>query len=65
MAALFALGVMNIAWMVLIAALIAIERLLPWRAVATGTTTAVLAALAVALVLVPEQVPLLTVPMPT
>ena len=31
MAALFALGVMSIAWMAFVAALIAAERLLPWR----------------------------------
>ena len=31
MAALFALGAMSIAWMVLIALLIAVEKLLPWR----------------------------------
>ena len=34
MAALFALGVMSIGWMAMIAALIAIEKLLPWKAVA-------------------------------
>ena len=32
MAALFALGVMSVGWMVFIAALIAAEKLLPWRA---------------------------------
>ena len=32
MAALFALGVMSVGWMVFIAALIAIEKLLPWKA---------------------------------
>src|SRR5258707_1197299 len=31
MAALFALGVMSIGWMVFVAALIAIEKLLPWK----------------------------------
>ena len=34
MAALFALGVMSIGWMAFIAALIAIEKLLPWKALA-------------------------------
>ena len=38
MAALFALGVMSIGWMVFIAALIALEKLLPWKAAAnTGS----------------------------
>ena len=31
MAALFALGVMSIVWMALIAALIVLEKTLPWR----------------------------------
>jgi len=35
MAALFALGVMSIAWMAFVALLIAAEKLLPWRRVAT------------------------------
>ena len=34
MAALFALGVMSIGWMAFIAALIAVEKLLPWKDVA-------------------------------
>jgi predicted metal-binding membrane protein len=63
MAALFALGVMSIAWMLVIAALVAIEKLLPWRLAATGVTAAVLAVLGVAIMLVPDQVPWLTIPM--
>jgi predicted metal-binding membrane protein len=35
MAALFPLGVMSVGWMVLVAALIATEQLLPWWTVAT------------------------------
>src|SRR5215204_3477247 len=35
MAALFALGVMSVGWMALVAALIAAEKLLPWPAAAT------------------------------
>ena len=34
MAALFAVGVMSVGWMAFIAALIAAEKLLPWRAIA-------------------------------
>jgi predicted metal-binding membrane protein len=63
MAVLFALGVMSIAWMLVIAALIAIEKLLPWSTITTGATAAVLALLGVAVVLVPGQVPWLTIPM--
>ena len=37
MAALFALGVMSVAWMALIGGLIAIEKLLPWKAPANRT----------------------------
>ena len=63
MAALFALGVMSITWMLVIAALVALEKLLPWSAVATGLTAATLALLGVAVVIVPHQVPWHTVPM--
>ena len=38
MAALFALGVMSLAWMAFVAALIALEKTLPWRRVATYGT---------------------------
>ena len=62
MAALFALGVMSLTWMALVAALIAIEKILPWRRVATWGTTAVLLALAIAVVSVPHNVPGLVVP---
>ena len=63
MAALFALGVMSIAWMLLIAVLVAIEKLLPWTVIAVGTTAAALALLGVAVLLMPDQVPWLTIPM--
>ena len=62
MAALFALGVMSIGWMALIAAFIALEKLLPWRAVAQGTVTVALLVLAIAVAAAPEDVPGLTVP---
>jgi predicted metal-binding membrane protein len=48
MAALFALGVMSVGWMVLVAALIAAEKLLPWRAVATRGIAVLLAVLGIA-----------------
>jgi predicted metal-binding membrane protein len=62
MAALFALGVMSITWMVVIAALIAIEKLLPWREPATGLTVAVLLFLAAGVAFFPGELPGLTVP---
>jgi predicted metal-binding membrane protein len=63
MAALFALGVMSIAWMLLIAVVIAIEKLLPRPVVTVGATAAVLALLGVAIMFAPTQVPWLTAPM--
>ena len=62
MGALFALGVMSVGWMVVIAALIAAERLLPWRTAAARGVAVVLAALGTAIALVPEDVPGLTIP---
>jgi predicted metal-binding membrane protein len=62
MAALFALGVMSIGWMALIAGLIAAEKLLPWKRVAVRGVAVVLAALALAVVIAPEDVPGLTIP---
>jgi predicted metal-binding membrane protein len=62
MAALFALGVMSLVWMAFVAALIALEKTLPWRRLATGATAIVLLLLAVAIVAVPHDVPGLVVP---
>jgi predicted metal-binding membrane protein len=62
MAALFALGVMNVAWMVVVAGVVAIEKLLPWDGVAIGATVVFIAALGIAVVLAPDQVPGLTIP---
>jgi len=61
MAALFALGVMSLAWMAFIAALIAFEKTLPWRGV-TWATAAILLVLAVAVAAAPHDVPGLVVP---
>ena len=49
MATLFALGVMSVTWMAFVAALIAFEKLIRWRRVATSGTAAVLVVLAVTL----------------
>jgi predicted metal-binding membrane protein len=62
MAALFALGAMSVAWMVLISALIAAERLLPWRAMATAGVASLLVVVAIGVAAVPARVPLLTIP---
>jgi predicted metal-binding membrane protein len=62
MAALFALGVMSIAWTALVAGLIAAEKLLPWRGAATWGTAALLVVLGVLLVAAPDAIPGLTIP---
>jgi predicted metal-binding membrane protein len=62
MAALFALGAMSLTWMVFVAALIVLEKTVPWRRVITWGTTGVLLALAVAVVAAPRNVPGLVVP---
>jgi predicted metal-binding membrane protein len=62
MAALFALGVMSIAWTAVVAGLIAVEKTLPWRGPATWSTTVLLLVLGVLLLAAPDAIPLLTVP---
>ena len=61
MASLFALGVMSIAWMVFVAALITAEKLLPWRRTVTYGAAALLAALGILLLVVPDAIPGLTI----
>ena len=62
MAALFALGVMSLTWMAFVAALITLEKTLPWRRAVTRATAAILLALAVSVVAAPHAVPGLVVP---
>lgn len=62
MAALFALGVMSTGWMALVAALIAAERLLPWKTIAGRGVAVALALLALGVAFAPEEVPGFTVP---
>jgi predicted metal-binding membrane protein len=57
MAALFALGVMSLGWMAFIAGLIAIEKLLPSRAVANYAVAAVLAVIGLVLLVHPSALP--------
>ena len=62
MASLFALGVMSVTWMAVVAGLIAIEKTIPWRRVATYTTTLILVVLGVLMLAAPDTLPGLTVP---
>lgn len=62
MASLFALGVMSIPWMAFVAALIAAEKLLPWRRLPTYATAVALLALGVMVVVAPDALPGLTIP---
>jgi predicted metal-binding membrane protein len=62
MASLFALGIMSVGWMAVVAGLIALEKTLPWRRVATYGTAAFLLSLGVLLWTAPAAVPGLTIP---
>jgi predicted metal-binding membrane protein len=62
MASFFALGIMSVVWMAFVAGLIAIEKTLPWRRVATYGTAALLLALGLFVLSVPDAVPGLTIP---
>jgi predicted metal-binding membrane protein len=62
MASLFALGVMSVTWMAVVAGLIAIEKTIPWRRVASLGTALVLVCLGVLLLVAPHAIPWLTTP---
>jgi predicted metal-binding membrane protein len=62
MAALFALGVMSLTWMLAIAGLIAIEKLLPGRELANRLVAITLVVLALGVSFAPRDVPGLTLP---
>ncbi|MDA0160609.1 DUF2182 domain-containing protein [Solirubrobacter ginsenosidimutans] len=62
MASLFALGVMSITWMACVAALIAVEKTLPWRRAATFGTMAILLVLGILVLAAPDSIPGLTIP---
>jgi hypothetical protein len=62
MATLFALGVMSLGWTAPVAALIAAEKLLPRKEVASRGIAVLLAVLAVGVAIAPEDVPGLTTP---
>ena len=62
MAALFAVGLMSLGWMALIAAFIAGEKLLPWPVAARRTVAVLLLALGLGVAFVPADVPGFTEP---
>jgi len=62
MVALFALGIMSLSWMALISAIIALEKLLPSRRVATAVTATVLLCLGTLVLVRPSSIPGLNTP---
>jgi predicted metal-binding membrane protein len=62
MATLFALGVMSLTWMAVIAGVVALQKVGPWPLAARLTTGLVLAVLAAMVVVSPHDVPGLAVP---
>jgi predicted metal-binding membrane protein len=62
MAVLFALGFMSIAWMAVVAGLIAAEKFLPSGRLAARAVALVLLVLAVSVAVAPATVPGLTIP---
>jgi predicted metal-binding membrane protein len=62
MASLFALGVMSVVWMAVVAGLIAFEKLIPSRRAATYGTAAVLIVVGGLMLFAPDVVPALSIP---
>jgi predicted metal-binding membrane protein len=62
MASLFALGIMSVSWMALVAGIIVVEKMFPWRRGFAYAVTALLLTLGVLLLVAPEAIPGLTVP---
>ena len=65
MAALLALGIMSLAWMALIAGFIALEKMLPWRRLASRGTAVILLCLGGLVLIAPTAIPGLTTPSST
>ena len=61
MASFFALGIMSVVWMAVLAGLIAVEKTLPWRRVATYGAAAILVVLGALMLLSPNAIPALTI----
>src|SRR5262245_34602636 len=62
MASLFALGVMSVTWMAVVAGVIALEKTIPWRRIASYGSAGVLAGLGIVLLVAPASMPFLTTP---
>ncbi len=63
MASLFALGVMSVVWMAIVAGLIAAEKTIPWRRqVVTYAVSAVLLVMGLLVLVAPQTLPALTIP---
>ena len=62
MASLFALGVMSVWWMAVVAGLIALEKTLPWGRVVTYGAAGILLLLGILLLTAPDSLPALDVP---
>jgi predicted metal-binding membrane protein len=62
MASFFALGIMSVVWMAVVAGLIAVEKTLPWRRVATCGAASILVVLGTLLLLSPGAIPGLSIP---
>jgi predicted metal-binding membrane protein len=63
MASLFALGVMSVAWMVFIAGIVAVEKVVPGRhRIVSYATSAILLIIGILVLAAPETLPALTIP---
>jgi predicted metal-binding membrane protein len=62
MASLFALGVMNVVWMAVVAGLVAFEKLIPSRRAATYGSTVVLLVLGILMLFASDLLPALAIP---
>jgi predicted metal-binding membrane protein len=62
MLALFALGIMSVLWMAVVAGFIAVEKTLPWRRTATQGTAAILLGLGLLVAIAPGALPGYTTP---
>jgi predicted metal-binding membrane protein len=65
MASLFALGIMSVTWMAVVAGLIAVEKTVPWRRAGTAVTVVLLVALGVLVLVAPHSIPALHLPGPS
>jgi predicted metal-binding membrane protein len=62
MLALFALGIMSVLWMAVVAGFIAVEKTLPWRRTAAQGTAAILLGLGLVVLIAPGALPGFTTP---